>query len=393
MSDRIKAFWLGIFILLAIGITAWLILFLKPSVGDGKLTLKVRFSNIDKVENGTRVTFAGKPVGEVSKIMEIADPRQAPSDEFGNLYIYELTLKVDSSVQVYSYDEIIFTTSGLLGEKSIAIIPKSAPPGAPPPQNVTHEALFARSTDKLTETLTQVTQVAEKIGNTMEGVNEFLSTNSYEFHKTLKSLSGAADEVQIFVSDATQRDFTNRAANAADALASTMKSADLLIKDIKEKQLVDRMGRSLDNIYTITNRVNSGEGTLGKLIHSDSFYLQITGMINKVDTLLNDINNYGLLFQYDKGWQRSRTARMNKMRQLCTPCDFYLYLDKEMSDISVSMNRVGQALQTIECREIPVNSECFAESFLELMARVESLQNSLKIYTEMLLGDYCHKCN
>ena len=65
MNDRVKAFWLGIFIIIGIIITTWLVLFLKPSVGDGKTTLTVRFSNIDKVEEGTRVTFAGKPVGEV----------------------------------------------------------------------------------------------------------------------------------------------------------------------------------------------------------------------------------------------------------------------------------------------------------------------------------------
>lgn len=389
MGDKYKAFWLGIFIIGGIVITSWLILFLKPSVGDGGQILKVRFSNIDKVEKGTRVTFAGKPVGEVEEINEVPDPRKSPSDEFGNLYIFELTLQVDSSVQVYSYDEIIFATSGLLGEKSIAIIPKAAPPGAPPPQNVTNEILFARSTDKLEETLNQIVQVADKFGDTMEGIDAFITENTTDFNSALKSLTGAADEAKVFIADANQNEFMKRATLAADSATKTLNRADHLIVDIQQAQLVERVGRSLDKIYSVTERIADGSGTLGRLIHSDSFYLQITGMICKVDTLLNDINNYGLLFQYDKGWQRSRTAKANRMKQLCTPCDFYNYFDREIDEISVSLNRVGQALQVMECWEIPVQSECFAQSFLELMSRIDCLRDSLKLYTEMLLGEYC----
>ncbi len=363
MGDKFKAFWLGIFIIAGIAITTWLILFLKPSVGDGDLKLTARFSNIEKIEVGTRVTFAGKPVGEVSKIIEVEDPRQSPSDEFGNLYIYELTLKVDSSVHVFTYDEIIFSTSGLLGEKSIAIIPKAAPPGAPPPQEVTYEVLFARSTDKLEETLNQIGQVADRFGDTMDGFNTFLTENAQDFNVALKSFSATADEITLFMSDA------------------------------KEEKLVERMGRSLDNIHSLTDQISNGEGTLGRLINSDAFYLQISGMMCKVDTLLNDINNYGFLFQYDKGWQRSRTAKMNRMKRLCTPNDFYHYFDREVCEISVSINRVGQMLQTMECREIPIDNVCFAKEFRALMSQVECLQDSLKLYTEMLQGEYCQDCS
>ncbi|MCC5831477.1 MAG: MCE family protein [Chlamydiales bacterium] len=392
MGDKYKAFWLGIFIIAGIAIASWLILFLRPSFGDGKLLLNVRFSNIDKVERGTRVTFAGKPVGQVEEIKEVPDPRKSPSDEFGNLYVFELTLRVDSRIHVYSYDEIIFATSGLLGEKSIAIIPKAAPPGAPPPQDVTQEILFARSIDKLEETLNQIVQVADKFGDTMDGINTFISENSEDFNIALKSLAGAADGAQDFMADANPKEFMIRAGLAVDSVTKALNNADHLIGNIREANLVERLGRSIDTIHSAVDPLANGSGTLGRLLHNDSLYLQVSGMICKVDTLLNDINNYGLLFQYDKGWQRSRTAKINRMKQLCTPCDFYNYFDREVDEISVSLNRVGEALQTMECRNIPVQSDSFAQSFLELMSRVDSLRDSLKLYTEMLLAEYCQKC-
>lgn len=342
MSDGIKAFWLGVFIIVGIALTTWLVMFLKPSAGDKELTLKVRFSNIDKIERGTRVTFAGKPVGEVSEILEVKDPRCSPSDEFGNLYIYELILEVDSSVHIYSYDEIVFASSGLLGEKSVAIIPKATPPGSPPSEEVTHDILYARSTDKLEETLNRFSQVAVTFGETMEGVNNFMVTNSCEFNKTLKSISS-------FMEDAKESAFIQKASNAANALATTF-------TEIDNQQLIKRMGMSLDKISEATDQITKGEGTLGRLIQSDAFYTQVSGTMNRLDTLLYDINQYGLLFQYDKGWQRRRGARRNQIKQLSTPCDIYQYLDSEVKD---------------------------------LLGRVEYLQNSLMRYTEMLQNQYC----
>ncbi len=71
MGDKIKAFWLGLFIVVAIALLIWLVMFLKPSVGDGAVQLRVLFTNIDKVTTGSRVTYAGRPVGEVIAIREI----------------------------------------------------------------------------------------------------------------------------------------------------------------------------------------------------------------------------------------------------------------------------------------------------------------------------------
>ncbi|MFN0065570.1 MAG: MlaD family protein, partial [Chlamydiales bacterium] len=123
ISDRYKAFWLGLFVIFAILVVAWLFLFLRPSVGDGKKTLRIRFTNVGGVTVGTRVTFGGRAVGEVTEINEIYDARSEKSDSLGNVYFFELIAKVDSKIKIYNYDEIEYTTQGLLGEKSVAIIP------------------------------------------------------------------------------------------------------------------------------------------------------------------------------------------------------------------------------------------------------------------------------
>ena len=65
-------------------------------MGDGKETLVVRFSNINGLSVGTRVMFAGKPVGEVVEIQQIPGARAKPTtDELGQVYFYQLILKIE----------------------------------------------------------------------------------------------------------------------------------------------------------------------------------------------------------------------------------------------------------------------------------------------------------
>src|SRR3990167_10149083 len=132
MTEKMKNILIGLFVAAAVTIMVAMVLFLEPRVGDGKKTLHVRFANIAGIVVGTRVTFAGRPIGEVVAIREVKEARNEPSDETGRVYFYQLTLKIDSSVDVYNTDEIAIRTTGLMGERSVAIIPKGSQPGKTP---------------------------------------------------------------------------------------------------------------------------------------------------------------------------------------------------------------------------------------------------------------------
>lgn len=308
MTEKLKAFWLGIFIIAALVLFAWLVLFLKPGIGDGMVRLKVRFSNIDKVSLGTRVTFAGKPVGEVVKIQEIADPRKAPADSSGNLYIYELTLEADSSVKVFSYDEIVFATSGLLGEKSIAIIPKAPPPGALPAQNVTDEVLYAHSTDKIEQTLNKLAGVADTFGGTLTQVGSFIQSNSADFNDALKKFSLASQEVHFFMTQANKTEVTCKISDASDRISQAMRKAEEFLTLVEKQQLAQNMGSSFSNLSLISGQICQGEGTLSQLLNSDCLYVQMTTVLCQLRAVLDDMRNYGILYQFDRKWQRVHDA-------------------------------------------------------------------------------------
>ena len=65
MGDQYKNVMIAFFVIAAIAICTFVLMFIHPSIGDEKKILRARFTDIDKINTGTRVTYGGKPVGEV----------------------------------------------------------------------------------------------------------------------------------------------------------------------------------------------------------------------------------------------------------------------------------------------------------------------------------------
>lgn len=293
MSERYKTFWLGFFIIAVIAILTWFLLFLRPKVGDGKQIIRVRFTNIEKVATGTRVTFAGRPIGEVEEINEIVDARTLPTDSRGNLYFYELVLKLDSHVKVCNTDEIKFSTAGLLGEKTIAIIPKKPAEGQTVCAIKSNEVLYADSTSGLEDAVAELKRLSQSM-------SDFIDNNSKDFNSTLCSVRTTFDKLNE--------------SEMPRKISLAMNRIDEFGKVALDQGLIQNLSQAMLNISSFTGNLNNGQGTLGKIINDDLFYYKINDTLCRFETLLNDISNYGLLFQYDKAWQREKRRRISGVR-------------------------------------------------------------------------------
>ena len=282
MKENTKNIGIGVLIVGAIALVVAMLIFLHPSIGDGKNQINVRFANIDKIGVGTRVTFAGKPVGEVVAVHLVPDAMK-PGHKDGDkdtIFIYELTLRFDSHVHVFDCDEVAVKTSGLMGERMIAITPRR--PKGHDPKLLTHDALtYASSTGSVEDGIANVTR---KMETTMDDVMTLLEQNQADFHATLKAIEATSIELEKLV----------KRTNDLDIVGTTK---ELLTKT---EGHVDRIGTNLDNLIA---NVSKGEGSLGKMLVDDDFYLKSLAMLNKANTMMNDVNHYGMLFHLDKGWQ------------------------------------------------------------------------------------------
>lgn len=402
MTDKMKNILIGLFVLTAAMLAIGTILFLDPKIGDGKKTLLVRFSNIAGIANGTRVTFAGKPIGEVVAIKEIHDARETSLDDTGRVYFYLLTLKLDSSVQVYSSDEIAMRTTGLMGEKSIAILPKN-PLAGHTAYPITDQILTANSTDPLENTLTQIAKASQRMDGSLTHLDDWFLRNQNNLSYSIQALNQFLDQGHALISSVDQSGFVPSITQASHKLNENLELFRSGLEDEKIFQRISNLAETftqvadsfntdgalaLQNIHQITQDIARGTGTVGKLINGEDLYLRLSSLMSKGETLMNDINHYGLLFQYDKHWQRSRTKRANQLKSLDTPREFRSYFEGEVDNITTSLGRLTELLDRAgNERSKIVENESFKQQFGVLIRSVQSLSDSLKLYNEGFISE------
>ena len=402
MTDRMKNILIGLFVVGAITIMVSLVLFLKPTVGDGKKILNVRFANITGISVGTRVTFAGKPIGEVIHIRELQKARDE-ADSHGRIYMYQLTLKVDSSVDVYSNDEIAIKTTGLMGEKSIAILPKASTKGQPA-HLITDQIVYANSTDALEHTFNQVAHAANEMERAVHRLDTWFAHNQDYITNALRSFDGAMGQVEGLLSMVDQEKLVPAVRGSVDLISDNMR---IIKSSLEDDQLLHKFSnladsldqaagsfntdgaQTLSNLNQLSRDIASGSGTIGRLIAGDDFYLRLASLMNKGETLMNDINHYGLLFQYSKQWQKTRTRKANLLKSLDTPQEFRNYFEGEVDSMTTSLGRLTELMERAgnDERSRIAQSDAFKHNFANLMRQVQGLTDSLKLYNEGLVAE------
>lgn len=394
MGEQQKNMLIGVFVLAACATIISIVLFLRPTVGDGKKTLYVRFSNINKITVGTRVTYAGKPVGEVVAVDEIYEAREQPVDSLGRYYFYQLVLKVDSHVQVYNTDEISLQTSGLLGEKSVAIIPKKPPKGVVP-KLITDQPVYANSVDPFENTFVQLAELADKADITIDEVTKWIQQNGGTVAEAVRNFSGAMKGAQNTFATIEDERLIHSAKDAFESFSQTTDEVRASINELREKKVFDNiskaaanMSKTSANMSHITTNIAQGKGSLGKFISDDDFYLKINAIMSKADTLMNDVNHYGILFNLNKSWQRLRTKRASMINALDTPSNFKDYFEGEVDQINTAMARISMLIdkaQDSPDRETILRNDLFKQDFAELLRQVGDMADNLRMYNEQLM--------
>lgn len=396
MGEQTRNMLIGIFVIAASALIIWVIMFLKPHVGDGKQILYVRFSDVNNIPVGTRVTFAGEPVGEVIAITPIPDARSKPSsDILGHLYYFQVELRVDSHTRIYDTDEITVQTSGLLGEKSVAIIPRPVPPGIVPQLLTSKQIVYAKSVDKLDQLFSQFSDLANTVEKTFQEATHWIQNNGDDLGNAIRSAGGAMQEIQTTAQKVNEL-------NIPDQVADVLQNASCMVCDIQDAidqlneahtftnigTLVKNFKSSSASIEQITKDLASGKGTLGRLIQGDDLYLHFNAILSKVDTLMNDVNHYGILFHLNKNWQRQRIQRITLLNSLDTPANFKSYFETEVDQINVSMERISMLIdkmqQTPDAQQL-MNDPLFRKDFEELLRQANELSDNLKLYNEQLM--------
>ncbi len=394
MPEQFKNMIIGVFVVAAMGLIVGMVLFIKPTVGDGKQIIHVRFSNINGISIGTRVIFAGRAIGEVKSIQIIPNARSQKTDKSGDLYYYELTLRVDSKTPIYDTDEFTTQTSGLLGDKSVAIMPKSPPQGTIPKLINANSIIYAQSTDLLENAYSILESMSSKVETAFGEISNWIQKNGENLGQAVISINDTFKQAETFIQDMNEQNIVGEVKTATDHFSTTMDSINQAIVTLEDNDtfnnvscLIEELKDTTIKIGDIAGKVAQGEGTIGKLFNDDDTYLQINAILSKANTLMNDVNQYGLLFNMNKQWQRSRVKQASLINSLKTPNQFKNYFEGEVDQINTAMGRISLLIEKAadsQNRQAILSNPLFKSDFKELMQQVDSLKDSLKLYNQYL---------
>src|SRR5207249_9475451 len=98
-------------------------------------------------------------------------------------------------VKVYNTDEITIQTTGLLGEKTVAIVPKAPIKGMVPKLLTKDQIVYADSIDPLENALHKFSSISEKVEHLVCDIDQWFVENRDDISEAVTSFSGAMQSV------------------------------------------------------------------------------------------------------------------------------------------------------------------------------------------------------
>ncbi len=288
----------GIFVLVSLVVVAGLIIrFGNYTRGlDDTYEITVVFPNVGGIVREAKVLYAGIPVGKVKQIqLQEADRLQV-----------HVVLQLYEGVVIREDAQFVINQSGLLGDRYIDVIPGTV---AAAPIRPGQHVQGATSVD-LSEAIRHVVEVLKAAAGTIERVDRAIKRidETVLSQQTLGHVSGAMANLDSASTNAVallgelRQVVADNRASIATALAnlqqassnlttSTQRLDDIVAANQDEVALVvSNLVASTERVEGVLARLDSGEGTVGKLITDPTLY-------DEVVRLVQNWRKFGLLYK------------------------------------------------------------------------------------------------
>jgi phospholipid/cholesterol/gamma-HCH transport system substrate-binding protein len=316
----------GVFVIVGLAALGWMIF----KFGDlpsavtrmRSFQILVQFPTAPGVQRDTPVRFCGYQVGSVTEVLA-----PALRTDLNTQQQYHQTLCVLSINKRYtdipSNVEIKLMTRGLGSSYlELKVDPRKlpAPPRDPndPRSNVLANGMVLQGSTGMTseffpeESQEQLTRLVEDIRKFVGHANDLLGDpgTTENFRATMANLTTITADLPAAIRQAiammkdaqgTLEEFRRLALAGSDALKSTDAKAERLVASLVTTS--DEIGRALAQLRLAMEKVNSGEGTAGRLISDGRLYERLLEDTTQLNVLLKDLK--GLLDKINTDGLRS----------------------------------------------------------------------------------------
>ncbi len=279
---------------------------------DGPLkTYKTAYNNVQGLNTASVVTINGVEVGKVIQINFNKDPNKR-----GQL-IVEFSVENDFEFSINSIAKIY--SASLMGGKSLAVVPSFEGEMAKPGdflQGEIESDIFSSVTEKLNPLQAKVENVIVSADSLMRGLTDILDVESREslkssiaqLHTTISNFSAITESVNELIK------------KNEETLGKTLSNAELMTENLSklsDSLLNSNMGATIKNIEATVSNLNkilvsieSGNGTIGKLLKDEEMYTNLTNASKELEELMKEMKlhpkrfvHFSLFGKKDKGYK------------------------------------------------------------------------------------------
>lgn len=289
MEERKQQIQVGVLFILSILVLVFGVLWFKNyRLRAESARVVVEFPSTSGLLRGDPVEVRGVPAGQVREI------RYSEGKA-------EIVMDLDKSVKLTRQSRISIENIGIMGQKRIAIEP--GPPGGEPVP--LEETVFQGEYEP------GISELVSGLGGTLEVVNRladrldrmfatFDTSNEGSLGRTLKNTEQVTAELATFLRESrgelsqSVRTFSL----AMNDLHQTLDGREESIGELVEKATVasvrlDSTLAELDRAAVLTRetmqKVNSGDGTLSKMVNDEALYVEMTDTIRELRALVADV--------------------------------------------------------------------------------------------------------
>jgi len=255
---------------------------------DKSKILYAVYDNVEGLAPSSQVTINGLPVGKVLSINF--------ADASGKLVVKfviekDFEFSKNSVARVYG--------GGIIGGKSLAVVPSYEKglnvKNGDTLRSETEEGIMELVNERLTPLQNELESTIVSADSLLTNVNAVLDNDTRSnlreaianFTYASRELKGISNSVNTMLSKNQEK--IDHTMSNLDEMSSNFANLSDSLSKIQMGKMVADLEKTIEDFKDISNKLNSPEGTVGKLLNDEQLYLNLDRTANQMGDLLQDM--------------------------------------------------------------------------------------------------------
>ncbi len=251
------------------------------------------YDKISGISSASPILIQGVKVGKVTEI--VLNPSQ--SDKV----VLKLSLKRQYQIPNNSVAKIY--SPGLMSSMAIGIDLGDSPIMLEKGDTIATEEeinLMDVASEKLMDVTTQIAEISEELTKTLRSVNGLLDESGDNINATIANLNSISGRLSRLL--ATQSANIENAVEGISQLSTTLgensenidqviNNLNALSEELAQAEIGTSLGATLAELNTTLGKINSAEGSAGKLLNDEELYENLSAVSGSLNELIIDMQS------------------------------------------------------------------------------------------------------